>query len=277
MQNAVPQGLSSSIFTNRLRAEGVAVPVVAGGLRSMLMPVTVLPGPSAVDTALVASGFPAERYQFVGFLPRGARALAILGNLALGFLISTLARSQMQAMQMSMFFFLPSMLLSGFMFPFRGMPEWAQVIGNVLPLTHFLQLVRGLLLKGSPLSERAQAFGQQVGIGDTLVPHQSAGGGVNFSGGPSYTFFDHWSDNASMVQGVAELTRDIELSGRLPALHRCRTRSRHGVPRCRLVGRRPRDRARHPRSHRRPRPGQQIPRGAYALCRLQRCAAGGSP
>jgi ABC-2 type transport system permease protein len=56
-------------------------------------------------------------------------------------------------MQMTFFFFLPSILLSGFMFPFRGMPEWAQVIGNVLPLTHFLLLVRGVMLKGSALSE----------------------------------------------------------------------------------------------------------------------------
>ena len=58
-------------------------------------------------------------------------------------------RSQLQAMQMSFFFFLPSLLLSGFMFPFRGMPEWAQVIGQALPLTHFLRVLRGILLKGN--------------------------------------------------------------------------------------------------------------------------------
>jgi ABC-2 type transport system permease protein len=74
-------------------------------------------------------------------------------NLAIGFTFSTLARSQMQAMQMTMFFFLPSMLLSGFMFPFRGMPGWAQALGEALPLTHFLRVVRGVLLKGSTLSE----------------------------------------------------------------------------------------------------------------------------
>jgi ABC-2 type transport system permease protein len=72
----------------------------------------------------------------------------IAANLAVGFTFSTLARSQMQAMQMSMFFFLPSMLLSGFLFPFRGMPEWAQWLGSVLPLTYFLRIVRGILLKG---------------------------------------------------------------------------------------------------------------------------------
>src|SRR5207237_10161115 len=79
--------------------------------------------------------------------------LFIATNLAIGFTFSTLAKSQMQAMQMTMFFFLPSMLLSGFMFPFRGMPGWAQAIGEVLPLTHFLRIVRGILLKGSGLSE----------------------------------------------------------------------------------------------------------------------------
>jgi ABC-2 type transport system permease protein len=64
-----------------------------------------------------------------------------------------MARNQLQAMQMTFFFFLPSILLSGFMFPFRGMPVWAQWIGNVLPLTHFLRLVRGIMLKGSGLAE----------------------------------------------------------------------------------------------------------------------------
>ncbi len=66
-----------------------------------------------------------------------------------------LARTQMQAMQMTFFFFLPSILLSGFMFPFRGMPVWAQVIGEVLPLTHFLRIARGILLKGNGLAETA--------------------------------------------------------------------------------------------------------------------------
>src|SRR6185295_3157475 len=73
----------------------------------------------------------------------------IAANLAMGFTFSTLARSQMQAMQMAMFFFLPSLLLSGFMFPFRGMPLWAQWLGEAFPLTHFLRIVRGILLKGN--------------------------------------------------------------------------------------------------------------------------------
>ena len=75
--------------------------------------------------------------------------LFIAANLAMGITFSTLARNQLQAVQMAFFFFLPSILLSGFMFPFRGMPEWAQWIGTCLPLTHFLRIVRGILLKGS--------------------------------------------------------------------------------------------------------------------------------
>jgi len=77
----------------------------------------------------------------------------IVANLAVGFLFSTVARNQLQAMQMSFFFFLPSILMSGFMFPFRGMPDWAQVIGEVLPLTHFLRVVRGVMLKGNALAD----------------------------------------------------------------------------------------------------------------------------
>ena len=77
----------------------------------------------------------------------------ITANLALGFTFSTLSTNQLQASQMSTFFFLPSILLSGFLYPFRGMPEWAQSIGEILPLTHYLRVVRGILLKGNGLSE----------------------------------------------------------------------------------------------------------------------------
>lgn len=79
--------------------------------------------------------------------------LFIVGSLALGFLISTLARTQLQAMQMSFFYMMPSMLLSGFMFPFRGMPGWAQAVGDVIPVTHFLRVVRGALLKGLDVAQ----------------------------------------------------------------------------------------------------------------------------
>jgi ABC-2 type transport system permease protein len=80
-------------------------------------------------------------------------SLFIAANLTLGITFSTIARNQLQAMQMTFFFFLPSILLSGFMFPFRGMPEWAQWLGSLLPLTHFLLLVRGIMLKGNQLHE----------------------------------------------------------------------------------------------------------------------------
>jgi ABC-2 type transport system permease protein len=73
----------------------------------------------------------------------------VVANLGVGFAFSTVAKNQLQAMQMTFFFFLPSILLSGFMFPFRAMPSWAQFVGEVLPLTHFLRIVRGILLKGN--------------------------------------------------------------------------------------------------------------------------------
>jgi ABC-2 type transport system permease protein len=84
-----------------------------------------------------------------------ATLLFITVNLAIGFTFSTIAENQLQAMQMSFFFLLPSILLSGFAFPFRGMPLWAQAIGETLPATHFLRVVRGLMLKGASASEIA--------------------------------------------------------------------------------------------------------------------------
>ena len=80
-------------------------------------------------------------------------AVFVLANLAVGFTFSTIAQSQMQAMQLTFFFFLPSILLSGFMFPFRGMPGWAQAIGEALPLTHFLRIIRGVMLKGAEFAD----------------------------------------------------------------------------------------------------------------------------
>jgi ABC-2 type transport system permease protein len=77
----------------------------------------------------------------------------IAANLAMGITFSTIAKNQLQAVQMTFFFFLPSILLSGFMFPFRGMPAWAQALGEVLPLTHFLRIVRGILLKGNGIAD----------------------------------------------------------------------------------------------------------------------------
>lgn len=82
-------------------------------------------------------------------------SLFVLANLMIGYLISTVARSQMQAMQMTFFVFLPSLLLSGFMFPFAAMPAWARAIGEALPITHFLRLVREVMLKGAGLKDVA--------------------------------------------------------------------------------------------------------------------------
>lgn len=77
----------------------------------------------------------------------------IAANLAVGLTFSSIAKNQLQAMQMAFFFFLPSILLSGFMFPFRGMPEWAQYVGQILPLTHFVRIVRGIMLKGNGITD----------------------------------------------------------------------------------------------------------------------------
>ncbi|MDM5176197.1 ABC transporter permease [Massilia sp. DJPM01] len=102
----------------------------------------------------------------------GALVLFIAANLAIGFTFSTIARNQMQAMQLTFFFFLPSMLLTGFMFPFRGMPGWAQAIGEVLPLTHFLRITRGIMLKGNGLADvlpHAWPIALAMGVAGTVA------------------------------------------------------------------------------------------------------------
>jgi ABC-2 type transport system permease protein len=103
-----------------------------------------------VAASLLVFGIP-----FTGeVLAFGAAVAAfILTNLMLGYLISTVARTQMQAMQMTFFVFLPSLLLSGFMFPFAAMPGWARAIGEGLPITHFLRVVRAVVLKGAGLAD----------------------------------------------------------------------------------------------------------------------------
>ena len=78
--------------------------------------------------------------------------LFITTNLSIGYTFSTIVQNQLQAMQLSMMFFLPSILLSGFMFPFAGMPVWAQYLGEGLPLTHYIRIVRAIMLKGAGLS-----------------------------------------------------------------------------------------------------------------------------
>ena len=95
---------------------------------------------------------------FLGSLPLllAGVGLFVMALVILGYLISTVARTQMQAMQLTFFYFLPSLLLSGFMFPFRGMPAWAQALGEILPLTHFLRFIRAIMLKGADLSAVTQ-------------------------------------------------------------------------------------------------------------------------
>jgi ABC-2 type transport system permease protein len=85
-----------------------------------------------------------------------AALLFIAANLSLGILISTLARTQFQAMQLMIFVLLPSILLSGFMFPYEGMPVFAQYLGEILPNTHFMRLTRGIMLRGATLAELSQ-------------------------------------------------------------------------------------------------------------------------
>ena len=95
---------------------------------------------------------------FVGSLALllGGILIFVMALLILGYLISTVARTQMQAMQLTFFFFLPSLLLSGFMFPYRGMPGWAQALGEIFPLTHFLRFIRAVMLKGAGYDAVAQ-------------------------------------------------------------------------------------------------------------------------
>lgn len=99
-----------------------------------------------LTTAKLLFGVP-----FVGALPLLLLGVFIfvLALVLLGYTISTVAKTQMQAMQLTFFFFLPSLLLSGFMFPYRGMPDWAQVLGEIFPLTHFLRMIRAVMLKGA--------------------------------------------------------------------------------------------------------------------------------
>jgi ABC-2 type transport system permease protein len=79
--------------------------------------------------------------------------LFIAANLSIGYTFSTIAQNQLQAMQMTIMFFLPNILLSGFLFPFAGMPRWAQWVGEALPLTHYLRIVRSIMLKGSSITD----------------------------------------------------------------------------------------------------------------------------
>ena len=136
-------------FENLLATPALPIEVMTGKIVPF-----ILIGLIQVSLVLLAARFifnvPMEGSLFVLY---GVVFIFIAANLTLGITFSAIARNQLQAMQMTLFFFLPSILLSGFMFPFRGMPGWAQAIGNVLPLTHFLHLVSGILLKGNTIYE----------------------------------------------------------------------------------------------------------------------------
>jgi ABC-2 type transport system permease protein len=121
----------------------------------------ILVGYLQVGLILVAARF-LFHVPMVGSLPLllAVALVFIVANLAMGVTFSTVAANQLQAVQMAFFFFLPSLLLSGFMFPFRGMPYWAQMLGEILPLTHFLRMVRGILLKGNGFGEAAAELWQ---------------------------------------------------------------------------------------------------------------------
>lgn len=167
--NIVP-GLTGVILTMTMimmTSLGIAREVERGTMENLLAtpvrPLEVMVGKIApyivigyVQTAIILL---AARYLF--HVPFAGNLVTLLGcvlafivaSLSVGITISSISHSQAQAMQMTFFFFLPSILLSGFMFPFRGMPDWAQFVGNLLPLTHFLRMIRGVMLKGNGLAE----------------------------------------------------------------------------------------------------------------------------
>ena len=151
--------MATSLTVTRERERGTMEALLAMPVRpSEVMVGKILPyfGVGYVQVVLiVAAGRWLFHVPIIGSLPLLAATLLlfIAANLAVGFTISTVVRNQLQALQMSFFFFLPSMLLSGFMFPYRGMPGWAQAVGEIFPLTHFLRVIRGIMLKGNGIGE----------------------------------------------------------------------------------------------------------------------------
>jgi ABC-2 type transport system permease protein len=189
LSRLAPGGLPVDVILHRLyNPEGITAYNIVPGLLGVILTMTTILMTALALTREVERGtmenllaMPARPYEimlgkivpYIGFgflqvaviltvplvgslvLLLALTLLFIAANVTLGYTISTLARSQMQAMQMTFFAFLPSILLSGFMFPFKGMPDWAQVVGEVIPLTHFLRVVRGVMLKGAGFSEVA--------------------------------------------------------------------------------------------------------------------------
>jgi ABC-2 type transport system permease protein len=136
-------------FENLLSTPALPIEVMTGKIVPYIL-IGLIQVALIIAAALLLFRVPMQGNPFVLLL---VVVLFIAANLTLGITFSSIARNQLQAMQMTFFFFLPSILLSGFMFPFRGMPEWAQWLGSLLPLTHFLLLVRGIMLKGNTLPE----------------------------------------------------------------------------------------------------------------------------
>jgi len=136
-------------FENLLSTPALPIEVMTGKIVPYIL-IGLIQVTLIILAALYIFNVPMKGNLFVLY---GVVLLFIAANLTLGITFSSMARNQLQAMQMTFFFFLPSILLSGFMFPYRGMPEWAQWISSVLPLTHFLVLVRGIMLKGNELAE----------------------------------------------------------------------------------------------------------------------------
>jgi ABC-2 type transport system permease protein len=146
---AVTRERERGTFENLLSTPALPIEVMTGKIVPYIM-IGILQVTIVLGAAQLLFGVP-----MLGSLPLLYLCvfLFIAANLTLGITFSSIARNQLQAMQMTFFFFLPSMLLSGFMFPFRGMPDWAQAVGSVLPLTHFLHLVRGIMLKGNTFTD----------------------------------------------------------------------------------------------------------------------------
>ena len=147
----VEQGTMENLLATPLRPFEVMV--------GKIVPYLII-GVVQMAVILMAAHF-VFRVPFVGSigLTLVATLLFMVTSLALGFTLSTVAKSQLQAMQMSFFYMLPSILLSGFAFHYRGMPQWAQIGAEVLPTTHFVRLVRGIMLKGWTLAEAAPSMG----------------------------------------------------------------------------------------------------------------------
>ncbi|MCH7628494.1 MAG: ABC transporter permease [Proteobacteria bacterium] len=147
----VEQGTMENLLATPLRPVEVMV--------GKIVPYLII-GVVQMAVILMAAHF-VFRVPFMGSiaLTLFATLLFMVTSLALGFTLSTVAKSQLQAMQMSFFYMLPSILLSGFAFPYRGMPQWAQIGAEVLPTTHFVRLVRGIMLKGWTLADAAGEMG----------------------------------------------------------------------------------------------------------------------